>query len=114
MPPDEQPSPAGRDEWEGVDPSRRRFLQRFVATAFVAPVVASFGLDGIAAATEPTQRHPNQRCANQTMPNQTIPNQTMPNQTMPNQRDRDGREGGERCRKPRKKRRDERRRRDDD
>ena len=64
---------------------RRAFLAK-AAAAFVAPVVVSFGLKGVAEAeASPEHRHPNQTCGNQTLPNQTAPNQTVGNQTLPNQ-----------------------------
>jgi len=43
---------------------RRKFLKRAAATAFIAPVVVSFGLDGVAEAS------PGQFCANQRYSNQ--------------------------------------------
>jgi hypothetical protein len=72
-----------------VDPSRRKFIKRFAVTAFVAPVIASFALDGIASADtvhlHPNQCHPNQHWPNQHWPNQHWPNQHWPNQNWPNQ-----------------------------
>jgi hypothetical protein len=47
---------------------RRGFLKKTAATAFVAPVVVSFGLDGIAEAD--TGSFSNQTCGNQTFSNQ--------------------------------------------
>lgn len=48
---------------------RRKFLKRAAVGAFVAPVVVSFGLEGVAEAS--SGRHfGNQTCANQTFPNQ--------------------------------------------
>lgn len=47
---------------------RRRFLTRTAAAAFVAPVVVSFGLDGVAEAHG--HHHPNMTCANMTISNQ--------------------------------------------
>jgi hypothetical protein len=73
--------------------SRRAFIKKFAAGAFVTPVIASFALDGIASAaagrpmTQPNQVQvllPNQTLPNQTLPNQTFPNQACPNQTLPN------------------------------
>ena len=52
---------------------RRRFLKGAAAASFVAPVVASFGLDGVAHASVVTI--PNQSIGNQCEPNQYIPNQ---------------------------------------
>jgi hypothetical protein len=49
---------------------RRGFLKKTAATAFVAPVVVSFGLDGIAEAD--TGTFSNQTCGNQTFSNQQI------------------------------------------
>lgn len=50
---------------------RRRFLKSTAAAAFVAPVVVSFGLDGIAEA-QPGTLLPNQCFANQTQANQLV------------------------------------------
>ena len=80
-----------------VDPSRRKFIKRFAVTAFVAPVIASFALDGIARADtnqcRPNQSWPNQSWPNQSWPNQSWPNQPQPwaNQFWPNQQDWPGR-----------------------
>jgi hypothetical protein len=69
--------------------SRRSFIKKFAAGAFVAPVIASFALDGMASAAPvpnlPNQGFPNQSCPNQTFPNQGFPNQGFPNQAFPNQ-----------------------------
>jgi hypothetical protein len=54
---------------------RRRFLTRTAAAAFVAPVVVSFGLDGVAEAHG--HHHPNMTCANMTMPNQVAAEQDL-------------------------------------
>lgn len=54
---------------------RRRFLKRTAAAAFVAPVVVSFGMDGVAEAhyhSFPNQTFPNQTCPNQTFSNQSV------------------------------------------
>ena len=61
---------------------RRAFMKR-AAAVFVAPVIVSFGLDGVAEARTrsllpnlfPNQMYPNQAYANQTYPNQTFGNQ---------------------------------------
>jgi hypothetical protein len=50
---------------------RRGFLKKTAAAAFVAPVVVSFALDGVAEAsplTAPNQSGPNQTCSNQASP----------------------------------------------
>jgi hypothetical protein len=52
--------------WDELGVTRGHFLKRLVVGAFVAPVVVSFGLDGVASATV------GQQCANQTMSNQTV------------------------------------------
>ena len=52
---------------------RRSFLKRAGAAAFVAPVVVSFGLDGMAQARPSAFR--NQTCGNQTFANQQGQNQ---------------------------------------
>jgi hypothetical protein len=69
--------------------SRRSFIKKFTAGAFVAPVIASFALDGMASAAPrpnmPNQGFPNQSCPNQNFPNQGFPNQGFPNQGFPNQ-----------------------------
>jgi hypothetical protein len=53
---------------------RRGFLKKTAAAAFVAPVVASFALDGIAEAGPGpgAGTFPNQRCPNQFLANQTV------------------------------------------
>lgn len=58
---------------------RRKFLKSTAAAAFVAPVVVSFGLDGIAEAHQ--HPFPNQTVGNQTFPNQFCPNQAFANQS---------------------------------
>jgi hypothetical protein len=74
----------------GVARSRRSFIKKFAAGAFIAPVIASFALDGMASASVapnvPNQNFPNQSCANQVFPNQGFPNQGFPNQLLGNQR----------------------------
>jgi hypothetical protein len=69
--------------------SRRSFIKKFAAGAFIAPVIASFALDGMASASPvpnlPNQGFPNQSCPNQVFPNQGFPNQGFPNQGFPNQ-----------------------------
>jgi hypothetical protein len=52
---------------------RRSFLKRAGAAAFVAPVVVSFGLEGMAQAHASSFR--NQSCGNQTFSNQFGQNQ---------------------------------------
>lgn len=64
--------------------SRRSFIKKFAAGAFVAPVIASFALDGMASAS-PVPNLPNQGFPNQTSPNQGFPNQSCANQGFPNQ-----------------------------
>ncbi len=59
---------------------RRRFLKRTAAAAFVAPVVVSFGLDGVAEAHG--HHHPNMTCANMTMSNMTMGNQAAAEQDL--------------------------------
>jgi hypothetical protein len=82
------------DGFSGVARSRRSFIKKFAAGAFVAPVIASFALDGMASAAPvpnlpnqgfPNQGFPNQSCPNQIFPNQGFPNQGFPNQGFPNQ-----------------------------
>ncbi len=74
---------------DSVSRSRRSFIKKFAAGAFMAPVIASFALDGMASAsplpTFPNQGFPNQSCANQVLPNQGFPNQDFPNQMFGNQ-----------------------------
>jgi len=74
-------------ESSDAEPSRRAFLARFAGAAFVAPVIASFALDGVAHASEKGGQkghhrhgHPNQGYPNQTQPNQCLPNQTLGDQ----------------------------------
>jgi hypothetical protein len=57
---------AGRDD--EIDHSRRAFIKKGLAAAFVAPVIVSFALDGVAEAREDRQRHPNQTFHNQHEP----------------------------------------------
>ena len=76
---------ADKDEYEGfgnVDPGRRGFIKKFAAAAFIAPVIATFALDGIASA-DTNQHHPNQQNPKQHFPNQHFPNQHFPNQLCP-------------------------------
>jgi hypothetical protein len=80
---------ADKDEYEGfgnVDPGRRGFIKKFAAAAFIAPVIATFALDGIASA-DTNQHHPNQHFPNQHFPNQHFPNQLCPGEYHPNQHD---------------------------
>jgi hypothetical protein len=84
-------------EYSDTEPSRRAFIARLAGAAFVAPVIASFALDGVANASErggrnghhhhgnPNQGHPNQGNPNQGYPNQGNPNQCCPNMANPNQ-----------------------------
>jgi len=84
-------------EYSGAEPSRRAFIARLAGAAFVAPVIASFALDGVANASErggrndphhhgkPKHGHPNQGNPNQGNPNQGYPNQCNPNQAVGNQ-----------------------------
>jgi hypothetical protein len=64
---------------------RRKFLKSTAAAAFVAPVVVSFGLDGIAEAHP--HSFPNQTFGNQTFPNQFCPNQAFANQSFAAEQD---------------------------
>lgn len=82
------------NELDRVDPHRRKFLKAFLGAAFVAPVVASFALDGVAAAGENHDHHclPNQLLPNQGGLLQPVSNPTtgdplhcLPNQLLPNQ-----------------------------
>jgi hypothetical protein len=79
------------NELHRVDPHRRKFLKGFLGAAFVAPVVASFALDGVASAEESLDhRLPNQSLPNQLLPNrgdplQSLTNQIHPRQILPNQ-----------------------------
>jgi hypothetical protein len=79
------------NELHRVDPHRRKFLKGFLGAAFVAPVVASFALDGVASAEESLDhRLPNQGLPNQLLPNrgdplQSLTNQIHPMQILPNQ-----------------------------
>jgi hypothetical protein len=56
------------DRFDELGIPRRGFLKKTAAAAFVAPVVVSFGLDGIAEAD--TGSFSNQTCGNQAFPNQ--------------------------------------------
>ena len=102
---DSEPYTGGQMPSEASDttPSRRAFLARFAGAAFVAPVIASFALDGVAQASEkrgpyrdqhsqsrPWGGHPHQGYPNQGSPNQAYPNQGCPNMGMPNQTLGDG------------------------
>jgi len=53
------------DPYSSIPSSRRNFIKKMVAAAFVAPAISSFGLDALAAAGTsqtafPNQQHPNQ------------------------------------------------------
>ena len=53
------------DPYSSIPSSRRNFIKKMVAAAFVAPAISTFSLDALAGAgtssnTFPTQRHPNQ------------------------------------------------------
>lgn len=56
-----------------VAASRRAFIKRFAAGAFVAPVIASFALDGMASAAVPDHGFPNQGFPNQGFPDHGFP-----------------------------------------
>ena len=56
------------DRFDELGIPRRGFLKKTATAAFVAPVVVSFGLDGIAEAD--TGSFSNQRCGNGGFPNQ--------------------------------------------
>jgi hypothetical protein len=58
----------GEERWDELGVSRRGFLKRLVGGAFVAPIVVSFGLDGVASAATQGHSFPNQ-------PSQHFPNQ---------------------------------------
>jgi hypothetical protein len=63
------------DRFEQLGIPRRKFLKASAAAAFAAPVVVSFGLDGVAEAHgDHGHRHSmgNQSCPNMTFPNQII------------------------------------------
>jgi hypothetical protein len=72
------------DGFSSVARSRRSFIKKFAAGAFVAPVIASFALDGMASAAPvpnfPNQGFPNQSCGNQGFGGQGFPNQGIGNQ----------------------------------
>jgi hypothetical protein len=57
-----------RDPLESVEPSRRSFIKKMAAAAFVAPVISSFGMQSLAAASgagkpkPPRQQHANMPC----------------------------------------------------
>jgi hypothetical protein len=73
------------ERMEQLGVPRRTFLKKAAAAAFVAPVVVSFALDGVAEAHS-RQSYPNQALANQTEPVESCnPKQSVPNQTVPNQ-----------------------------
>jgi ABC-type Zn2+ transport system substrate-binding protein/surface adhesin len=52
----------GEDPFSSIDPSRRSFIKKMVAVAFVAPVISSFPLSALASAQ--TQRSPSQHLPN--------------------------------------------------
>jgi hypothetical protein len=54
--------------------SRRAFLKKMAAVGFAVPIVTSFALDGVAAATPDKIDH-DHRFPNSTLANQSIPNQ---------------------------------------
>ena len=58
--------------------TRRNFLTKMAAVAFVAPVVVTFGLDGVA----PADATPGSRFGNQTFGNQCFGNQSFGNQSL--------------------------------
>jgi hypothetical protein len=78
------------ERMEQLGVPRRTFLKKAAAAAFVAPVVVTFALDGVAEAHS-RRSYPNQALANQTEPNQALANQTEPvescnpKQSVPNQ-----------------------------
>ncbi|MGD9996433.1 MAG: hypothetical protein AB7L17_13280 [Ilumatobacteraceae bacterium] len=51
-----------RDPLESVEPTRRSFIKKMAAAAFVAPVISSFGMESLASASngKPRQLYPNQ------------------------------------------------------
>jgi hypothetical protein len=59
-----------RDPLESVEPTRRSFIKKMAAAAFVAPIVTSFGMETLASASSGRPNH--------TFPNQTFPNQWPP------------------------------------
>jgi hypothetical protein len=52
----------GEDPFSSINPSRRSFIKKMVAVAFVAPVISSFPLSALASAQ--TQRSPSQHLPN--------------------------------------------------
>ena len=77
------------DGLDHVEPTRRKFLKSFLTTAFVAPAVASFALDGVAHAGTgqilPNQGPPFPIPPNHMLPNQRPPFPIPPNHMLPNQ-----------------------------
>jgi hypothetical protein len=52
----------GEDLFSSVNPSRRSFIKKMVAAAFIAPVISSFPLSALASAQTqkaPSHHHPN-------------------------------------------------------
>jgi anaerobic selenocysteine-containing dehydrogenase len=60
---------------------RRGFLKKAAAAAFAAPVIASFGLDGIAEARTGSHGFSNMTYANMTYANMTCANMAYSNMT---------------------------------
>ena len=56
------------ERWDELGVTRGHFLRRLVVGAFVAPIVVSFGLDGVASA------QPGQQSGNQTSISDRYPN----------------------------------------
>jgi len=76
------------EEFSAPESSRREFITRYGAMAFVAPVIASFTLDGFARDKDQHGHHPRHGNPNQCQPNQSVGdqvNQGYPNQCQPNQ-----------------------------
>jgi hypothetical protein len=53
------------DPYSSIPSSRRSFIKKMVAAAFVAPAISSFSLDALAAAGTPHTAFPNQQHPNQ-------------------------------------------------
>ena len=85
-------------------PSRRAFIARLAGAAFVAPVIASFALDGVANASEKGGRkghhhhgNPNGGYPGQGNPNGGYPGQGNPNGGHPGQGNPNGGYPGQCC-----------------
>lgn len=56
------------DPLASVEPSRRSFIKKMAAAAFVAPVISSFGMETLAAASSSKPGPPKQSFPNQPRP----------------------------------------------